>query len=144
MVRYTKLTQMASFTAKIIFDAISQWHPTTNQQKTNASEVTAASTEDEIGAFEKSHHTIVSGTSPKSVRRLMPLRARSPSRHQHQTKLLSDDGKALAVLRLSSRAAKDAAGGELVLNKIAAEDAVLAGQAKCARVVASDGSEVFS
>jgi hypothetical protein len=56
MVRYTKLTQMASFTAKIIFDAISQWHPTTNQQKTNASEVTAASTEDEIGAFEKSHH----------------------------------------------------------------------------------------
>jgi hypothetical protein len=56
MVRYTKLTQMASFTAKIIFDAISQWHPATNQQKTNASEVTAASTEDEIGAFEKSHH----------------------------------------------------------------------------------------
>ena len=49
MVRYTKLTQMASFTAKIIFDAISQWHPATNQQKTNASEVTAPSTEDEIG-----------------------------------------------------------------------------------------------
>jgi hypothetical protein len=44
MVRYTKLTQMASFTAKIIFDAISQWHPATNQQKTNASEITAAST----------------------------------------------------------------------------------------------------
>ena len=44
MVRYTKLTQMASFTAKIIFDAISQWHPATNQQKTKASEVTAAST----------------------------------------------------------------------------------------------------
>jgi hypothetical protein len=56
MVRYTKLTQMASFTAKIIFDAISQWHPATNQQKTNASEVRAASTEDEIGALEKSHH----------------------------------------------------------------------------------------
>jgi hypothetical protein len=52
--------------------------------------------------------------------------------------------KPFAVLRLSSPAAKDAAGGELVLNKIAAEDAVLAGQAKFARVVASDGSEVFS
>jgi hypothetical protein len=54
MVRYTNLTQMASFTAKIIFDAISQWHPARNQQ--NASEVTAASTEDDIGAFGKSHH----------------------------------------------------------------------------------------
>ena len=53
-VRYTNLTQMASFTAKIIFDAISQWHPSSNQQ--NASEVTAASTEDDIGAFGKSHH----------------------------------------------------------------------------------------
>src|SRR6201982_738095 len=52
MVRYTNLTQMASFTAKIIFDAISQWHPASNQQ--NASEVTAASTEDDIGAFGKS------------------------------------------------------------------------------------------
>ena len=48
MVRYTNLTQMASFTAKIIFDAISQWHPASNQQ--NASEVTAASTEDAMGA----------------------------------------------------------------------------------------------
>ena len=54
MVRYTNLTQMASFTAKIIFDAISQWHPASNQQ--NASEVTAASTEDDIGALGKSHH----------------------------------------------------------------------------------------
>jgi hypothetical protein len=54
MVRYTNLTQMASFTAKIIFDAISQWHPASNQQ--NASEVTAASSEDDIGAFGKSHH----------------------------------------------------------------------------------------
>jgi hypothetical protein len=43
MVRYVNLTQMASFTAKIIFDAISQWHPASNQQ--NASEVTAASTD---------------------------------------------------------------------------------------------------
>jgi len=54
MVRYTNLTQMASFTAKIIFDAISQWHPASNQQ--NASEVTAASTEDAIGASGKSNH----------------------------------------------------------------------------------------
>ena len=54
MVRYTNLTQMASFTAKIIFDAISQWHPASNQQ--NASEVTAAATEDDIGTFGKSHH----------------------------------------------------------------------------------------
>jgi hypothetical protein len=43
MVRYTNLTQMASFTAKIIYDAISQWHPASNQQ--NPSEVTAASTD---------------------------------------------------------------------------------------------------
>jgi hypothetical protein len=56
MVHYTNLTQMASFTAKIIFDAISQWHPASNQQKTNASEVTAASTEDDIGAIRKRHH----------------------------------------------------------------------------------------
>jgi hypothetical protein len=55
-VRYTNLTQMASFTAKIIFDTISQWHPASNQQKTSASEVTAASAEDNTGAFTKSHH----------------------------------------------------------------------------------------
>jgi hypothetical protein len=61
MVRYTNLTQMASFTAKIIFDAILQWHPASNQQ--NASEVTAASTEDDIGAFGKSHHRSQWGTS---------------------------------------------------------------------------------
>jgi hypothetical protein len=48
MVRYTKLTQMASFTAKIIFDAISQWHPASNQQKTSASEVTRTSTENSV------------------------------------------------------------------------------------------------
>jgi hypothetical protein len=56
MVRYTKLTQMASFTAKIIFDAISQWHPASNQKKTSASEVTAASTENNISVFGKSHN----------------------------------------------------------------------------------------
>jgi hypothetical protein len=56
MVRYTKLTQMASFTAKIISDTISQWHPAINRQKPSASEVMVASTENNIGAFEKSHH----------------------------------------------------------------------------------------
>ena len=43
-VRYTNLTQMASATAKIISHAVSQWHPARN-----ASEVTAASTVDNIG-----------------------------------------------------------------------------------------------
>jgi hypothetical protein len=56
MVRYTKLTQMASFTAKIIFDTISQWHPASNPHKSSASEVTVASTENNMGAFEKNHH----------------------------------------------------------------------------------------
>ena len=60
-VRYTNLAEMALFTTKIIFDAVSQWHPASNQQ--NASEVTAASTEDEIGAFRKSHHHPQSDTS---------------------------------------------------------------------------------
>ena len=63
MVHYTKLAQMASFTAKIIFDAISQWHPASKQQKPSASEVTAASTEDDIGALRKSHHHRQSDTS---------------------------------------------------------------------------------
>ena len=54
MVRYANLTQMALASAKIIFDAVSQWHPARKQQ--NASEVTAASTEEDIGAFRKSHH----------------------------------------------------------------------------------------
>jgi hypothetical protein len=63
MVRYTKLTQMASFTVKIIFDAISQWHPASNQQKPSASEVTAASTENNKGAFGKSHHDSQRDTS---------------------------------------------------------------------------------
>jgi len=53
-VRYKNLAEMALFTTKIIFDAVSQWHPASNQQ--NASEVTAASTEDDIDAFRKSHH----------------------------------------------------------------------------------------
>ena len=60
-VRYANLTLMASATTKIISDAISQWHPASNQQ--NASEITAASTEDGIGAFRKSHHSSQSDTS---------------------------------------------------------------------------------
>ena len=49
MARYTNLTQMTSLTAKIISDAISQWPPAHNQQKSNAPEVTVASDEDDIG-----------------------------------------------------------------------------------------------
>ena len=45
-VRYANLTLMASATTKIISDAVSQWHPASDQQ--NASEVTATSTEDDI------------------------------------------------------------------------------------------------
>jgi hypothetical protein len=72
-IRYANLTQMASDTAKIIVDAVSQWHPASNQRKSNASEVTATSTEDNIGAFRKSHdHS--QRTRTNSVRRLMPLR----------------------------------------------------------------------
>jgi SOS-response transcriptional repressor LexA len=44
MARYTNLTQMTALTAKIISDAVSKWHPARNQ-------VTAASTEDDIGAM---------------------------------------------------------------------------------------------
>jgi hypothetical protein len=46
----------ASATTKIISDAVCQWHPLRNQQSSNGSEVTAASTKDDIGAFRKSHH----------------------------------------------------------------------------------------
>ena len=53
-VRYANLTLMASATTRIISDAVSQWHPASNQQ--NASEVTAASTEDAIGASGNSNH----------------------------------------------------------------------------------------
>ena len=50
-VRYANLTLMASATTKIISDAVSQWHPASNQQ--NTSEVAAASTDDDIGALRK-------------------------------------------------------------------------------------------
>src|SRR5262247_2121478 len=39
MARYTNLTEMTSLTAKIISDAVCQWHPALNQQKSNDSEV---------------------------------------------------------------------------------------------------------
>jgi putative protein kinase ArgK-like GTPase of G3E family len=52
-VRYANLTQLASVTAKIVLDAISQWHPARDQQQSNAAEVTATSPEDSIGAFSK-------------------------------------------------------------------------------------------
>ena len=54
MARYTNLTQMTSLTAKIISDAVSQWHPARNQQKSNDSEVTEASTNDPSGPPEVS------------------------------------------------------------------------------------------
>ena len=77
MVRYANLTQMALASAKIIFDAVSQWHPARKQQ--NASEVTAASTEEDIGAFRKSHHHRQSDTSelgqaPDATKGMQPLK----------------------------------------------------------------------
>jgi hypothetical protein len=51
----------------------------------------------------------------------------------------------LAVLKLSNPAAQEAVGRELLLNKIAEEDAALAdGKAISARIIAADGSDVFS
>jgi hypothetical protein len=47
--RYTSLTQMASTTAKVISDAVSQWHPARNAHKSNTSEATPASIEDDAG-----------------------------------------------------------------------------------------------
>jgi hypothetical protein len=43
--RYTSLTQMASTTARIISDAVSQWHP----QKSNTIKAAPASIEDDTG-----------------------------------------------------------------------------------------------
>jgi hypothetical protein len=60
---YTNLAQMASATVKIISDAVSQWHPAHNQRKSSASEVTAASTEDNIGALRKSNNRSHKDTS---------------------------------------------------------------------------------
>ena len=58
--------------------------------------------------------------------------------------LMSDD-RVLAVLRLSNPAAAIAADGELALNEISEEDAAPAqGVATTARILGSDGSEVFA
>jgi hypothetical protein len=54
--RYTSLAQMASTTAKIISDAVSQWHPARNEQKSNTSKATSASTEDDTGVRTSGHH----------------------------------------------------------------------------------------
>lgn len=59
--------------------------------------------------------------------------------------LLSVAGNVLAVLKLSNPAAEPAEGGQVILNTIKEEDAALArGQAATARILRSDGSEVFS
>jgi hypothetical protein len=59
--------------------------------------------------------------------------------------LRSESDRVLAVLKLSNPAAQEAVGGELEFNKITEEDAALAqGDATIGRILASDGSEVFS
>jgi hypothetical protein len=55
-ISYVTLSQMASASAKIIFDAVSQWHPTRNQKISDVSEAPAVSAEDNVGAFRESHH----------------------------------------------------------------------------------------
>jgi hypothetical protein len=58
---------------------------------------------------------------------------------------LMSDQQVLAVLKLSYPATVGAIDGELEFNEIAEEDAALAqGNATNARIVGSDGSEVFS
>jgi hypothetical protein len=56
MIRFKNLTQKAALTTKIIFDAVSQWHPACGKQISNASEVTAASAENNTSTFGKSLH----------------------------------------------------------------------------------------
>jgi len=50
MARYTNLAQMTSLTAKIISDAVSQWHPARNQEESNPCEVTVE-VSDQLNAF---------------------------------------------------------------------------------------------
>ena len=56
VIRYTTLTQMASTTAKIISDAVSQWHPARNERKSNTSEAVATSPQDDIGVRTSGHY----------------------------------------------------------------------------------------
>jgi hypothetical protein len=59
--------------------------------------------------------------------------------------LLSDMERVLAVMKLSNPATKNAVGGELEFNMIAEEDAAVSqGTAMSARVMASDGSLIFT
>jgi hypothetical protein len=44
---YTRLAEMASTTAQVISDAVSQWHPARNRQKPNTSKVTPALIQDD-------------------------------------------------------------------------------------------------
>jgi hypothetical protein len=58
--------------------------------------------------------------------------------------LQTDDGKALAVLKLSNPAAEPADNFKLEFNDIAEEDAALMqGTATIARIIGPDGSDVF-
>ena len=58
--------------------------------------------------------------------------------------LLTGDGKILAVLPLSYPAAMVAVDGEIEFNDIAQDLARAKGNATAARIVAADGSEIFS
>lgn len=59
--------------------------------------------------------------------------------------LLSDTSRILAVMKLGNPAAKEASGGELEFNTIAEEDSAPSqGTAMTARIMAANGSEVFS
>ena len=58
--------------------------------------------------------------------------------------LLTGDGGVLATLQLSDPAAMAAVDGELEFNEIAEGEAALTGRAASARILAADGSEVFS
>jgi hypothetical protein len=57
---------------------------------------------------------------------------------------LISDQRVLAVLRLSDPAAMSALGGEIEFNDIAQDIARMKGNATSARVVAADGTEIFS
>jgi hypothetical protein len=54
--RFTALTETASTTAKIISDAVSQWHPARSRQKSSTPKATPASAEDDIGIGTSAHH----------------------------------------------------------------------------------------
>ena len=57
--------------------------------------------------------------------------------------LLAADGRQLAVMRLSDPAAKNAASGEIELNKIAEGIAIASGRAESARILSANSAEVL-